>query len=93
MKANEFVKLVGLTEAKRVIRDNEIKGRYRHRNVCHVELVELYGMVKSHELVDSVGGLDAANRIVCDAFHGSNGDIPEGHEKLSLAIQDVESCQ
>lgn len=82
MKANEFVKLVGLIEAKRIIRDNEIKGRYRHRNVCHVELVELYDMVKSHELVEKHGGL-VESKIYVGCCNDSD---------LLKAIADVESC-
>ena len=89
MKANEFVKNCGIDSAKSLLKIGsgycDIMGYGFHTD-------DLKRLVKSHDMVNSVGGLDAANRIVCDAFHGSNGDIPEGHEKLSLAIQDVESC-
>lgn len=93
MKANEFIKKYGLAEAKRVLHDArgcvgvKLWGRYEFSTD------DLKRLIKSHELVESYGGIDAANKTICDAFHGSNYHIPEGHEKLSLAIQDVESCQ
>lgn len=55
MNAVEFVKLVGLAESKRIVRDNEIKGLYRHLNVCHVDLLELERLVDSYELVKKIG--------------------------------------
>ncbi|NNH25630.1 hypothetical protein [Acinetobacter terrestris] len=87
MKANEFVKLVGLIEAKRIIRDNEIKGRYRHLNVCHVDLVELHEIVESHELVMDYYGLTRAKE-----YAESNYTAPEIKDALKQAIADVESC-
>lgn len=107
MKANEFVKKFGLdtfrlsvgfvsTRKYLVVYEDEIdftdEIKPSHGG-CVFDRSEVKRLVESHELVDSVGGLDAANRIICDAFHGSNHPIPKGHEKLSLAIQDVESCQ
>jgi|SRR5690606_18983229 len=104
MKANEFVKKYGLELSREIVskqpkwasnlRVSEIIGtwEYTEKVLPSFSIVELKRLVESHELVDSVGGLDAANRIICDAFHGSNYPIPEGHEKLSLAIQDVELC-
>ncbi|WP_104499269.1 hypothetical protein [Acinetobacter indicus] len=91
MKANEFVKLVGLTEAKRIIRDNEIKGRYRHLNVCHVDLIELYNIVESHELVESKGGLIKAKEILADNPVWCSGS-KRYLSPLERAIADVESC-
>lgn len=99
MKANEFVKKYGVEEAKKVLHCMDDASEFKVHmpgdkwyKPTLIDAVGLRRLVKSHELVNSVGGLDAANRIICDAFHGSNGDIPEGHEKLSLAIQDVELC-
>lgn len=57
-----------------------------------ISMRDLKRLVKSHNLVESYGGLEEANRIVCNAYKGSNYEIPKGHEELSLAIQDVESC-
>ena len=102
MKANEFVRKFGLDEAKRIIRDKEIKGRYRHLNVCHVDLVELYEIVESHELVKSFGGLKRAKRILKKSYTQFNtmvsvvwNDNPSqcNIENLEQAIADVESTQ
>lgn len=57
-----------------------------------LNLLLLDRLVKSHKLVERYGGLEEANRIICDAYKGSIYEIPKGHEELSLAIQDVESC-
>src|SRR5690606_10790605 len=104
MKANEFVKKYGLELSREIVskqpkwasnvRVSEIIGtwEYTEKVLPSFSIVELKRLVESHEMVNWVGGLDAANRIRCDGFHGSRGFITEGHEKLSLAIQDVESC-
>ena len=85
MKANEYFKKHGYKKCKAACAQNG----WLNTGFW----IQLKRLIKSHELVDSYGGLDAANKTICDAFHGSNYPIPEGHEKLSLAIQDVESCQ
>lgn len=93
MKANEFVKLVGLAESKRIVRDNEIKGLYRHLNVCHVDLLELESLVESHELVEKLGGLVKA-REVLNEVKARNHKYAQNFERPALekAINDVESC-
>ena len=86
MKANEYVKKYGVDCAKEILTHNQ--------DLMNIGFfIDLKRLVESHEWVESYGGIDAANKTICDAFHGSNYPIPEGHEKLSLAIQDVESCQ
>lgn len=78
---------------KRFKNDNGFATLLCETNDNFVFVPYLKQLVESHKLVESYGGIDAANKTICDAFHGSNYPIPEGHEKLSLAIQDVESCQ
>lgn len=85
MKAVEFVELVGLAESKRIVRDNEIKGLYRHLNVCHVDLPELKRLVESWELVESYGSINQAKQAIID---GNNHCM---FIDLEQAIADVES--
>ena len=92
MKANDFIKKYGIAEAKALVKAKSWTMRQLALSTI-VDTKELTKLVKSHELVDSYGGIDAANKTICNAFHSSNHPIPDGHEELSLAIQDVESCQ
>lgn len=88
MKANEFVKLVGLAESKRIVRDNEIKGLYRHLNVCHVDVDDLKVLLESYELVKHIGGLEKSKFEYESLLKFRNFD----YERLKQAISDVESC-
>lgn len=89
MKENEFVKKFGIDEARKQI--NKPTGIYGEA-FDYQFMENLKRLVVSHELVESYGGLSAANKTICDAYKGSIHEIPKGHEELSLAIQDVESC-
>jgi len=93
MKANKFVKQFGIREAKIALMycKSTLCGTVFYKNI-QIDTKDLKRLVKSHKLVESYGGLEEANRIICDAYKGSIYPIPKGHEELSLAIQDVESC-
>ncbi len=93
MKANEFVKKFGIREAKIALLycKSASCGTVFYKNI-QTDTRDLKRLIKSHKLVEHYGGLEEANRIICDAYKGSIYEIPKGHEELSLAIQDVESC-
>ena len=59
--------------------------------VGEVNLLLLKRLVESHELVESFGGLEAANTIVGCAEVGGIATI--NISRLQQAIADVESCQ
>ena len=86
MNENEFVKSWGLKEAKELLKNGEgwcSIGGY----VFHTD--ELKRLVESHELVDSLGGLDKAKKRCYPAKHLTM----DSFYKLKQAIADVESCQ
>ena len=94
MKANEFIKMQGLAEARRVLHDArgcvgvKLWGRYEFSTE------DLKRLVESHELVESFkcrrySGLSNAKDHLLTLAH------IEEHEQLNrlrLAIADVESC-
>ena len=89
MKANEFFKKVGIDAVKSylVAYEDDLTN-------------DLKRLVESHELVESRGGLDAANHeLILLQKHLNNtfGYVTiitsEKIENLEQAIADVESCQ
>ena len=96
MNAIEFVKKFGVVQSKYHL--SFMLSECQPLVLCDCilstkEVGNLKRLIKSHKLVESYGGLDESNRIICDTYKGSNYEIPEGSEELYLAIQDVESCQ
>ncbi|MBQ0111518.1 MAG: hypothetical protein KBT03_00140 [Bacteroidales bacterium] len=64
-----------------------------HGGGVAISVEDLKRLVESYELVDGFGGLEEASKTICNAYHGSNHPIPDGHEELSVAIQLVESVE
>lgn len=95
MRSNKFVKKFGVVQSKYHL--SFMLSDCQPLVLCDCilstkEVGNLKRLIKSHDLVERYGGLEEANRVVCNAYKGSNYEIPKGHEELSLAIQDVESC-
>lgn len=89
MKANEFVKKFGWDEASSLVNAH----CWTMRQIAlstQVNTDELDRLVKSHELVESFGGLDAAKKEL-NRLSVLRWINPET-EKLRAAIADVESC-
>ena len=101
MKANEFIKMQGLVEARRVLHDArgcvgvKLWGRYEFSTE------DLKRLVESHELVEKHGGLISAIKYI--KFLQSSVDIGLYHSLddidykteiplIEQAIADVESC-
>ncbi|MBF7696640.1 hypothetical protein [Acinetobacter rathckeae] len=109
MKANEFIKSMGLGGIRKLIKNNNI----RSENM----LIELKILVKSHDLVEKCGGLIPCKKIlVARIRHKPNAEYFAVHPEkpnliqlyrrneaklipnyrfrdLEKAIADVESCQ
>ena len=111
MKANEFVKKYGLELSREIVskqpkwasnvRVSEIIGtwEYTEKVLPSFSIVELKGLVESHELVASRGGLDAAKHeliLLQKHLNSTFGYVTiitsEKIENLKQAIADVESC-
>lgn len=83
MKANEFVKKLGLDEVcKQIKKPNGIYGAA----FDYQFMDELKRLVESHELVESHGGLPQAREVA----HKNCFDYPM---RLLQAVADVESCK
>lgn len=90
MNATEFVKKLGLLEAKRVLHDArgcvgvKLWGRYEFSTD------ELNRLVESHDLVEKHGGLESAKKELQrqSILRWINPET----ERLRGAIADVESC-
>ena len=80
MKANEFARVFGLDIAKIAI--NECPPEYG------LDIIELKRLVESHELVEKLGGIDAAYDEAGSYYTNESRMI-----EISQAIADVESCQ
>ncbi len=93
MKANEFVKLRGISYCKELLikADGCVAIQAREDN-ARVSIDELKRLVESHELVESKGGITKAKEILADnpvwCFGSKRYSSP-----LERAIFDVESCQ
>lgn len=104
MKANEFFKKHGLNKAKVLLSTQgktiaNLKSEFTAEQLKEYQgyivsgdlmsLVELKHFVESHELVESLGGLDKAKLKV----RLNNAAMLETSKHLKQAIADVESCQ
>lgn len=92
MSAIEFVQKHGVDVARDLATRGKTSIGYlsvEHHGLNQAELQEI---VNAHELEGKHGGLEKANNLICGAFHGSNFEIPDGHEELSIAIDLVEQC-
>ena len=90
VKANDFVKKFGLEESKALVNAQSWTMRQIALSTT-VDTKELTRLVESHELVESFGGLEAANTIVGCAEVGGIATI--NISRHQQAIADVESCQ
>ncbi len=103
MKANEFVKKYGLELSREIVskqpkwasnvRVSEIIGtwEYTEKVLPSFSVVELKGLVESHELVEKYKkGRGIRFRIRWGQFR--YGDTKEYNDRLKQAIADVESC-
>lgn len=87
MKANEFFKAMGLRAVKQFLENDNIRTREMHES--------LKLLVASHELVESIGGLDFAKKYIEQTGSKLDGALIEQLfiVKVRAAILDVESCQ
>ena len=93
MKANEFVKKFGITEAKKVLHCMDDATEFTTHMLGDtwdkptlIDAVGLRRLIESHELVESHGGLYQARKVA----HKNCFEYPV---RLLQAIADVESCQ
>jgi hypothetical protein len=75
MKANEFFKAMGIKAVRQFLDNDNIRTKEMHD--------DLKRLVKSHGLVEKLGGLEKAKDYVPDGYKS---------EQLKQAITDVESC-
>lgn len=83
MKANEFVKAMGLNAVKQFLENDNIRTKEMSD--------DLKRLVESYELVESFGGLESAKKELQrqSILRWINPET----ERLREAIADVESCQ
>ena len=79
MKANEFVKAMGIKSVKQFLENDNIRSKEMHD--------DLKRLVESHELVKEHGTIERAKE-----YANSPYTAPEVKERLKQAIADVESC-
>lgn len=86
MKANEFIKKNGLEAAKKIL---SMRGGFRGfitlTDGSSLHSDELQKLVESHELVESIGGIEFAKNFIKVTGSTLNNT-------LEKAIADVESC-
>lgn len=83
VKANEFVKAMGLNAVKQFLENDNIRTKEMSDDLKRI--------VESHELVQCYGGYDLAKNVMqITPLRKSSYDLIE---KLKQAIADVESCQ
>lgn len=89
MKATEFVKNYGLSEAISKVEDCEFLRAESFNWLGHeVNCEELKRLVESYELVNHMGGLEKAmDAVINQEANGRN------MTQLAQAIADVEACQ
>ena len=87
MKANEYVKLVGWEYAKLNASSCSHQYYFHHNGYAEVCVSELKRLVESHELVEKLGGIDAAYYEAGSYYTNESRMI-----EISQAIADVESC-
>lgn len=104
MKANEFVKKFGLKITKKILSNApdwayETAGIKDYANKewsknypmgAYVKVDDLKRLVESHELVESVGGIEKAKH---EAYFLTMNVVGFDPTKLERAIADVERCQ
>lgn len=89
MKATEFVKNYGLSEAISKVEDCEFLRAESFNWLGHeVNCGELKRLVESHELVKEHGSLERA-KMYAESIYTA----PEVVVRLAQAIADVEACQ
>lgn len=101
MKANEFVKKYSLYHAKEAVRvagpfnylDCQSLEFFKHDAANHISISELKRFVESHELVNSLGGIEKAKDLLVEVAN-RNHKYAQNFEKPALekAIRDVEAC-
>lgn len=103
MKANEFIKKLGLGEAKALLAKHEKSFMPRVFDMWSDELQDfvlaekhasfdmddLKRLAESHELIESCGGLQSVGEKLTHGMYESRAVI----DRLKQAILDVESCQ
>ena len=89
MKANEFVKAMGLNAVKQFLENDNIRTKEMSD--------DLKRLVESHEIVEYIGNdLDGAKQVYAftkDCVHIAMRDRMIPVIRLKQAIADVESCQ
>ncbi|WP_191112831.1 hypothetical protein [Acinetobacter lwoffii] len=92
MKANEFVKLRGISYCKNLlIKADGCAAIQAREDNSRVSVDDLKRLVESHELVESKGGLIKAKEILADNPVWCSGS-KRYSSPLERAIADVESC-
>ena len=82
MKANEFVKAMGLNAVKQFLENDNIRTKEMSD--------DLKRLVESHEFINERGGLEHVKNLIATKLHWFDvGAII----KTNQAIADVESCQ
>lgn len=92
MKANEFVKLRGISYCKNLlIKADGCAAIQAREDNSRVSVDDLKRLVESYELVEKLGGLESAKKELQrqSILRWINPET----ERLRVAIADVESCQ
>lgn len=84
MKATEFVKRRGVSDARRILKDSEGCASVKLYGKYEFSTDDLKRLVESHELVERTGGLRECRLM---SYRMNVGD------RLAQAIADVEACQ
>lgn len=88
MKANEFVKLRGISYCKELlIKADGCAAIQAREDNSRVSVDDLKRLVESHELVEKLGGLSNCKKLIID--YGKS----ESADHLSYHVANVESCQ
>lgn len=91
MKANNFVKQFGIDYTVNLLNDKVWSLKQVMAATLVDDMQELKHLVKSHDLVKRLGGLDSAVNEL--NYRREQGILQSYDSELSQAISDVESCQ
>lgn len=99
MKANEFIRKNGIEASKKILSFRSgFRGFITLTDGSALHSDELRELVESHELVESLGGLDKAKMYLGIAIQNKSGNVKCKNflvvhkSMLKQAIADVESC-
>lgn len=88
MKATEFVKRRGVSDARRILKDSEGCASVKLYGKYEFSTDDLKRLVESHMIIELIGGIEKAIDTVIN-LEAYDRPMP----RLAQAIADVEACQ